>query len=80
MMLIELPTTHKPFMLKEILSKIMEQGIVLVLAHVERYSFIMDDPEQLYELIKKGIYAQMNATTIYHESRSRKMGFRYTFC
>lgn len=72
-MLIELSTTHKPFMLRQILSQIMKQGIVLILAHVERYGFIMEDPTKLYELIQEGLYAQINATTIYRESRFRKM-------
>ncbi len=72
-MLIELPTTHKPFMLEEILNEIMKQGIVLILAHVERYGFIMEDPEMLYKLIQKGMYAQINATTVYHDSRFKKM-------
>lgn len=77
LMLIELPVTHKPFMMEEVMDKIMAQGIRLILAHVERYSFIMEDPESLYTLVRQGIYVQTNATTVYREGPFRKMTLNF---
>ena len=48
-MLIEFPTTHKPHFIKQTLYALQEQGILPLIAHIERYPYVLDDPTLLYE-------------------------------
>ena len=43
-MLIEFPTTHKPHFIKQTLYALQEQGILPLIAHIERYPYVLDDP------------------------------------
>lgn len=63
-LLLELPVTHRPYFLDETLFALQEQGITPLLAHVERYSFVMEDPGILYDWTAAGILSQVNAGTL----------------
>lgn len=60
-LLIEFSTRHRPYFLTETLQSIQAQGIIPLIAHVERYPYIMDDLTSLYDLVDMGVYIQSNA-------------------
>lgn len=68
-LLIELSTRRSPIMLKETLKNIKAQGYLVVLAHVERYSYLLDDPKLIQELINMGVLFQVNAETVLSDDK-----------
>lgn len=72
--LIEFPTDQRPYGLKHTIIDILNRGYQPILAHVERYPYFTEDPEQLYNLIEKGCVAQINAGAILN---SDKAALRY---
>lgn len=46
------------------LTRIQDSGYVPVMAHIERYAFLQDDPAVLEQLIESGCVAQVNAAAI----------------
>lgn len=71
-MLIEFPTTHKPHFIKQTLYALQEQGILPLIAHIERYPYVLDDPTLLYEWVAAGAYAQINAGALLQDAKLRK--------
>lgn len=73
-LLIELSTRHKPYFLTETLQSVQAQGITPLLAHVERYPYIMDDLSILYDLVNMGVCVQSNAgALIQHPKKILKL-------
>ena len=73
-MLIELPVAYLPKWTGEVLDELQLQGIVPLLAHVERYSYFQQQPEKLYELVCDGCFAQFNATSLVkHKSLQKQI-------
>lgn len=72
--LIEFPTDQRPYGLKHTIVDILNRGYQPILAHVERYPYFTEDPEQLYNLIEKGCVAQINAGAVL---QSDKAALRY---
>ena len=62
--LIELPTQARPHGLSRTLGTIINKGYRPIIAHVERYAYMMSDPTTLYDLIDLGCLAQINAETL----------------
>ncbi|MEG0754136.1 MAG: CpsB/CapC family capsule biosynthesis tyrosine phosphatase, partial [Angelakisella sp.] len=48
-------------------------GYTPILAHVERYSHLSDNPKLLHHWVEKGWVAQINAGSLFHEYRQRKL-------
>ena len=71
-MLMEFPTTHKPHFIKQTLYALQEQGILPLIAHIERYPYVLDDPTLLYEWVAAGAYAQINAGALLQDAKLRK--------
>lgn len=71
-MLIEFPTTHRPHFIRETFRHLNNEGIIPLIAHVERYSYVMEDPRILYEWIAAGAYAQTNAGAILKGDKASK--------
>ena len=74
-LLIELPVDYNPGWTKEILFDIQMQGFRPLLAHVDRYPYVLEHPEMLYELVCAGIYTHMNASSLLrkpHETKQMK--------
>ena len=71
-MLIEFPTTHKPHFIKQTLYALQEQGILPLIAHIERYPYVLEDPTLLYEWVAAGAYAQTNAGALLQDAKLRK--------
>ena len=69
-MLIEFPTTHKPHFIKQTLYALQEQGILPLIAHIERYPYVLDDPTLLYEWVAAGAYAQINAGALLQDAKA----------
>ena len=65
-MLVELPFTSgiRPAFLDEILYTISSRGITPIIAHVERYPYILSDPTQIYDWVMAGYLVQTNAKTV----------------
>lgn len=71
--LIEFPTTHRPHFIRETFRSLNEQGIYPIIAHVERYPFMMDNPQFLYELVAAGAYTQINAGALLKKSMTKQL-------
>ena len=72
-MLLEFPTTHKPHFIRETLYNLQSQGIVPLIAHVERYSYAMEDFKLLYDWVNAGAYAQINASSLLKNNKEAKL-------
>ena len=75
-MLIELPTAFKPFAMRETLISLRNCGIIPLIAHVERYDYLMNDLALLYELVENGIWMQVNCQSILTPGRNRRQLFK----
>lgn len=58
--LFEVPFSGKMMNLEEIIYKIKDLGLIPVLAHPERFSFIQENPDNLIKMLKMGVLAQSN--------------------
>lgn len=63
-MLFEFPMNAKPLHIEEVIFEMMENKIIPVLAHPERYTFVQKDPQMISELIKLGVLMQSNYGSI----------------
>ena len=70
--LIEFPTTTQPPGIDDTLYAIRMRGFTPILAHVERYPFVTEDPTLLYHWVSDGCLAQINATGLIHEGHTAK--------
>ncbi len=64
-LLIELPVLNCPNSIKNVFSELIHNGYKIVLAHPERYCYVMDDITFLDDLIKMGVLMQSNYTSLY---------------
>lgn len=69
LLLMEFPELRRPYYLNETIYSLQTMGIIPLIAHVERYSFVMRDPSILYDWIAAGAYAQVNAGTLIRSRR-----------
>ncbi len=75
--IIELPVTAKPVGLTNALSAVINNGFTPILAHVERYPYITENPQILYNLVSNGCLAQVNAYTVNNNRRLAKIVYKY---
>ncbi len=61
---IEFPLTGYPNFFEELLFKIQISGINPILAHPERYSFIVRNPYKIFDLVSRDIFIQLNSGSI----------------
>lgn len=62
--LFEMPLNVEPMNLYDIIYDMMQYKLVPILAHPERYSFVQNEPELVYDLIQKGVLMQANYASI----------------
>ncbi|RIW36062.1 tyrosine protein phosphatase [Bacillus salacetis] len=62
--LIELPSSQVPRYTEQLLFDIQLKGYIPVIAHPERNQEIIENPGQLYNLVKKGAYSQVTALSV----------------
>ena len=75
--LIELPVNSRPYGLTHTLRALTNRGYIPILAHVERYPYIADDPTVLYDLVMDGCLAQVNAGAIIKNNERSVMAMKY---
>lgn len=76
-LLMELPTTHHPAGIEETLFGIQQQGYTPILAHVERYPYVTEDPTLLYQWVNAGALAQINAASLLRGGQAAKVLHKY---
>ena len=62
--LFEMPMNVKPMNLYNVIYDMMQNNLKPILAHPERYSFVQDEPNLVYDLIEKGVLMQSNYASI----------------
>ena len=62
--LFEMPLNIEPMNLYDIVYELIQCKLVPILAHPERYSFVQQDPELIYDLIDLGVLMQANYASI----------------
>lgn len=62
--LFEMPLNVEPLNLYNVIYEMQENKLIPILAHPERYSFIQQNPDLIYDLVEKGIYMQSNYASI----------------
>ena len=62
--LFELPLNQEPMFLYNVIYEMMQNKLVPILAHPERYSFVQQKPELIYDLIQRGVLMQANYGSI----------------
>ena len=62
--LFEMPVNIEPMNLYDMVYEMIQCKLVPVLAHPERYTFVQQEPELIYDLIQKGVLMQANYGSI----------------
>lgn len=62
--LFEMPLNVEPLNLYNVVYEMIQSKLVPILAHPERYTFVQQDPELIYDLIEKGVLMQSNYASI----------------
>jgi protein-tyrosine phosphatase len=62
--LVELPSGHVPRYTGQLMFDIQLKGFVPVIVHPERNQEIIENPEVLYQLVKKGALTQVTASSV----------------
>lgn len=63
-LLMELPMNSEILYLENIINDLQANGIIPIIAHPERYSYVQKNPKMLYELIEQGVLFQANYASI----------------
>jgi protein-tyrosine phosphatase len=61
---VELPSGHVPRYTTQLLFDIQMKGFIPIIVHPERNQEIIENPELLYQLVKKGTLTQVTASSI----------------
>lgn len=67
-MLLEFTPSFTPVFLKQQIFSITSQGIIPILAHIERYKFLMDDYKEIIKLIDQGVLMSINTSTVLNKN------------
>ena len=70
-LLVELPVTQVPAYAENFLFTVQARGITPVLAHVERYAALQQEPERLEEWVERGVVLQVNASSFVGKNGER---------
>ncbi|WP_404405229.1 tyrosine-protein phosphatase [Jeotgalibacillus malaysiensis] len=62
--LVEFPSSQVPAFAERVLYEMLVEGYRPIIAHPERNSAIVEDPEKLYQLINQGAIAQLTAASL----------------
>ena len=71
-MLVEFATTHKPHFIRQTFALLQEQGVLPLIAHIERYPYVLEDPTLLYNWVAAGAYVQINAGALLDSPKLRR--------
>lgn len=76
-LLVELPTQYMPSGIDEIIFSIVDRGYTPILAHIERYPYVEQDPTLLYNWVNAGAIAQVNAASLIRHGKTAKRVQQY---
>ena len=62
--LFEMPLNIEPLNLYHVVHDMLQYKLVPILAHPERYTFVQEEPELIYDLIEQGVLMQANYGSI----------------
>lgn len=62
--LFEMPLNVEPLNLYDVIYEMQQYKLVPILAHPERYTFVQEEPELIYDLIQKGVLMQANYASV----------------
>ena len=71
-LLLELDTRYLQPGVEDAIRAAVDRGLKPILAYVERYIYVEQDPTLLYRWVKAGALAQVNAGFVLRDARSRK--------
>lgn len=71
-LLLELLTLYEPPDVEGLIRRICNAGYIPILAHIERFPYIEQNPQLLYQWVKAGALVQVNAGWILNDSKARK--------
>ncbi|WP_336882091.1 tyrosine-protein phosphatase [Priestia koreensis] len=63
-LLIELPSSQVPYFTEQLLFDIQLRGLTPIIVHPERNSRLIEEPNLLYQFVKKGALTQLTASSI----------------
>ena len=72
-LLLELPVLQKPAFLREVLTALVQKGITPLIAHVERYQYVAQDPGILADWVELGALIQVNAQSVLDGGLAQKL-------
>ena len=72
-LLLELPVLQKPAFLREVLTALAQRGITPLIAHVERYQYVAQDPRILGDWVELGALIQVNAQSVLDGGLARRL-------
>lgn len=75
--LIEFSTAVMPTRVNHVLYEVLQQGYTPIIAHAERYPYVAEKPEQLYEWVSMGCLAHINARALLQGGKAEKIARRY---
>lgn len=58
--LFEMPINIEPMNLYDVIYEMLQNKLVPILAHPERYTFVQQDPDLIFDLVQKGVLMQAN--------------------
>ncbi|MBJ7673427.1 tyrosine-protein phosphatase [Weissella confusa] len=61
--LIEFPSDDVPAFTMDMLFQIQQRGLVPIIVHPERNTRLMEEPQLLYDMVSRGAYAQVTASS-----------------
>ena len=76
LLLVELPTSFRPPFFEDFLVFLSSLDIRPLLAHVERYRFVQEDPQILLKWIEMGAYTQINAHSLLHNDKRSTLALK----
>lgn len=65
-LLLEFSHHRYPVYIEEVISELQEQGIIPILAHVERFPYFRREPQLLAKLMDLGCLGQVSAGALFH--------------
>lgn len=76
-LLLELPVNSNPPFVRDALEYFLADGLVPVLAHVERYRYLLEDPSILAEWVELGALAHINGATLLRSTEQADMAMKF---
>ncbi|MEG1704700.1 tyrosine-protein phosphatase [Niameybacter sp.] len=74
--LLEMPYSHWSDWVYTSVEKVKDKGFVPIIAHVERYDTVMDNPNCLIPFLEMGCVLQLNTVSLHKASSRRKLAHK----